>query len=144
MYCTNCGNKLNNNDKFCVNCGEKRTIVENININNNNVNKNNNSGLKIASIILGSVSIIGSILFIFAPFCLILSIIGLILGICALRKEKNVSGILLNSIGFVLSIIITIFIILAFIFMFENIDINNYHSGDRINDYYSDSNHNKF
>ena len=45
---------------------------------------------------------------------------------------------------FVLSIIITIFIILAFIFMFENIDINNYHSGDRINDYYNEYNHNKF
>ena len=53
MYCTNCGNKLNDTDKFCVNCGEKRTIVENINVNNNNINKNNNgsNGLKIASII---------------------------------------------------------------------------------------------
>ena len=146
MYCTNCGNKLNDTDKFCVNCGEKRTIVENINVNNNNINNNNNgsNGLKIASIILGTISIGGSLLFIFAPFCFILSIIGLILGICALKKGKNVSGILLNSIGFVLSIIITIFIVLAFIFMFEHVDMDNYDYGDRINDYYNEYNHNKF
>ena len=144
MYCTNCGNKLNNNDNFCNNCGEKRIELENVNVNNGVVKNNNNNGMKIASIILGSISIVGSLMFIFAPFCFILSIIGLILGICSLKKGKNVPGILLSSIGFVLSIIMTIFIILLFMFMFENIDSNYYHDGNEFYEYYNEYNHNKF
>lgn len=144
MYCTNCGNKLNNNDNFCNNCGEKRVELENVNVNNNNVNNNNSNGMKIASIILGSISIVGSLMFIFAPFCFILSIIGLILGICALKKGKNVSGILLSSIGFVLSIVMTIFIVLLFMFMFEHVDSDYYHNGNGFNDYYDGYNNNKF
>ena len=141
MYCTKCANKLNNNDNFCNNCGEKRIELENINVNSNVVNKNNSSnGMKTASIILGSISIVGSLMFIFAPFCFILSIIGLILGICALKKGKNVSGILLSSIGFVLSIIMS----LIFMFMFENIDSDYYPYGDGIYDYYDEYNNNKF
>ena len=145
MYCTKCGNKLNNNDNFCNNCGEKRVELENVNVNNNNVNKNNSSnGMKIASIILGSISIVGSLMFIFAPFCFILSIIGLILGICALKKGKNVSGILLSSIGFVLSIIMSVIIVLMFMFMFEHVDSDYYPYGDGIYDYYDGYNNNKF
>ena len=145
MYCTKCGNKLNNNDNFCNNCGEKRVELENVNVNNNVVNKNNSSnGMKIASIILGSISIGGSLLFVFAPFCFILSIIGLILGICALKKGKNVSGILLSSIGFVLSIIMSVIIVMFFIFAFRTAEVNDYQYEEYYDSFYDGYNNNKF
>ena len=145
MYCTNCGNKLNNNDNFCNNCGEKRIELENINVNSNVVNKNNSSnGMKTASIILGSISIVGSLMFIFAPFCFILSIIGLILGICALKKGKNVPGILLNSIGFVLSIIMSVIIVMFFIFAFRTAEVNDYQYEEYYDSFYDGYNNNKF
>ena len=33
MYCSNCGNQINNNSKFCPKCGNK--VVENNQVNNN-------------------------------------------------------------------------------------------------------------
>lgn len=143
VYCTNCGNKLNDNDKFCTSCGEKRDRIV-INKNTDNVNGNsvrrNDSGMKIASIVLGSISILAALMFIFAPVGLLLSIIGLVLGLCALKKGKNVVGILLSSIGLVLSIGITVFIVCMFIFMFNEIDTNNYQYEDYYDQFYDEFN----
>lgn len=121
MYCSNCGIK-NDENNYCVNCGNK--------LNNNNnviVNKESN-GLKTASIVLGILGIIGAVLIVFSPISFVLSLIGLILGIVANKKIRNVSGIILNSIGLFFSIIILGIIWLIIIFMFDN-------SFDEISDY---------
>ena len=46
MYCTNCGQKLNENDKFCTNCGAKILNYTNVNSNyNQNSNVQTDKGL---------------------------------------------------------------------------------------------------
>ena len=157
MYCSNCGNKIeNNNDKYCTNCGTKlennnsKTNDNNQTNINNNDNKNNintNNWLKIASIILGSLSITGSLLIIFAPIAFILSIIGLILTIYSLKKDKNLPGILTNSIGLVLSIIVNIVLIIFIMNIFGTVsdkginwvqDFYNEHWNNSNEDHYID------
>ena len=59
MYCINCGNKINDKNKFCTSCGKEL---------NNNIPINNNNNFKTASIILGSLSIIASLTFIFVSY----------------------------------------------------------------------------
>lgn len=117
MYCSNCGNK-NEGNNYCINCGNK--LINSNNNDNINVIKEDGSGLKTASIVLGILGIIGSLLIIFSPIAFIFSLIGLILGIIAAKKVRNVSGIVLNSIGLILSIIIVGVMILIFSFMFDN------------------------
>ena len=102
MYCSNCGQK-NNNNKFCTNCG--------INLKPTKVKEE--SGMKIASIILGGLGIFANLTIIFSFFGFIISLIGLILGIITTKKEKNIVGIVLNSVALFISIIlISIFIII--------------------------------
>ena len=117
MYCSNCGTK-NEGNNYCVKCGNKLINISN-NI-NNNVVPEEGSGLKTASIVLGILGIIGSILIIFSPISFVFSLIGLILGIVATKKVRNVSGIVLNSIGLVLSLIILGIIGLIFNFVIDN------------------------
>lgn len=113
MYCTNCGNKCNGGN-FCTRCGNKLEELKvdnttmNKGVNNKVVVKEENSGLKTASIVLGILGIVGSLMIVFFPVSFILSLIGLILGIVATKKVKNVVGIILNSVGLFLSIIICI------------------------------------
>lgn len=108
MYCINCGNKLNENDKFCTSCGKK--------IDNSVNNMGTSNGLRTASIVLGVLSIIASVTVIFLSYGFIMSIVGFILAIVALKKGKNTLGIVLNSIGFCLSIIAGI---ILFVFIFR-------------------------
>lgn len=123
MYCTNCGNKINNNDKYCTKCGNKLDS-ENVQFNvNNNIEKKSYSGKKIASIVLGAVSIALSFMVIFAPLGLIISIIGLIFAFLVINKESNVLGILLNSVGLVISL--GICIIFGFVFRYVVDDVKN-------------------
>ena len=116
FFCENCGNKIDNNNNFCVNCGNK---INRVNNNSLNVKNEESNWLKSASIVLGSISIVGCITLIFFPISIILSIIGLILGIIATKKGKNMLGIILNVIGLLLSILI-IFIIVLFMGTFRN------------------------
>lgn len=104
MFCENCGNKLADNALFCPECGVK---VEKRNIENKPVNTNNNvkSGLKTASIVLGVLGIVGALTLIFSIPGFIMSLIGLILGICSTKKVKNVLGIVLSSVGLCISIV---------------------------------------
>ena len=152
MYCSNCGTKIvNDNDKYCTNCGTKldKSNSQTNDNNQNNItnNINNNNWLKIASIILGSLSIAGSLLIIFAPISFILSIIGLILTIYSLKKDKNLPGILTNSIGLVLSIIVNIVLIIIIMNIFGTVsdkginwvqDFYNEHWNNSNEDHYID------
>lgn len=122
MYCNKCGTRLYGDESFCTGCGNKiGDEIKSIN------NKEIKDGKKTASIVLGILSLVGSLLFIFAPLSFILAVIGLILGIVATKKVKNVSGIVLNSIGIFLSLIMSIFIILVFLYAFNSV-------GDTIED----------
>lgn len=96
VYCSNCGTK-NMRNNFCTNCGNKLGVV-------NVDKKSTDNGLKTASIVLGIIGIVGSLTLIFTFVGMLISIIGLILGIAATKKGKNVAGIVLNSVGMVLSI----------------------------------------
>lgn len=116
MYCSNCGTK-NDGNNYCVKCGNKLVIN---NSNNNKDIKEEGNGLKTSSIILGILGIIGSVLIIFSPISFVFSLIGLILGIVATKKVRNVSGIVLNSIGLFLSLIILGIIGLIFNFVIDN------------------------
>ena len=122
MYCINCGNRIDNDDKFCTRCGNKVNIENNAR--NNITEKNSYSGKKIASIILGSISIFLSMLVIFAPLGLGVSIIGLILSFIVLRNEKNILGLVLNIIGFVISLFICIMFLFVIRYVVTDIDTN--------------------
>lgn len=105
MYCTKCGNKLEPSYKYCTKCGIKL-----------NDNQDNNT-LKIISIILG----ISSIIFSFTLFFgFVLSIVGFILSIVSKKYVKNELGIVLNIIGFTLTLIITIILILLVLNVIKN------------------------
>lgn len=128
---------------FCTVCGCRREVEQvNTNYNDNIGNvKSKESGTKSASIVLGIISLVCSILAIFAPFGLIMSIIGLILAFCSLKHGSNLAGILLNSIALVLSLIISIVMILIFAFAIESAGYGDYDSYDdeyydRYDDYY--------
>ena len=103
MYCSNCGKK-NEGNNYCTNCGNK------LNNEDNNTNqivvKKDCNGLKTASIVLGILGIVGSLLIIFSPISFTFSLVGLILGIIANKKIRNISGIVLSSIGLFLSFVI--------------------------------------
>lgn len=116
MNCKSCGSKLNGTENYCANCGAR--------INNDIISIDDNlnrsiENKRVASLVLGIVSI--SLLFvgIFAPISLILAIIGLILAIIAGRKVKNTAGIILNAISLLLSLIVTLIIALIIIFSFN-------------------------
>lgn len=125
MYCTKCGRRLEGENATCTFCNQITTP------------KGNSSDLKTASIVLGIISIVTAVTFLFAILGVILSIIGLILAICALKKVNNASGITLNIVGGVLSLI-NVIILLRIIFLFiqtfgNGIDFinNEYTSGKR-------------
>ena len=50
-FCSNCGNKIENNENFCPKCGKK--LTEDNSNNNNNIGYNNDSKSKIAAGLLG-------------------------------------------------------------------------------------------
>lgn len=112
IFCGNCGNKLNDTALKCERCG---TIVESNQV-NTTTDKDTNvqtNGLAIAGMIIGIVSIIscGS----FSLIGLILSIIGLIKSkkINKAGKSQAIAGIILNILGFGLSIIIVSLYVIA-------------------------------
>lgn len=121
IFCRNCGTKIIDNNRFCTNCGTKLDNIE-------CVNEKENNGLKVVSIVLGIIGIVGSITVVLSPLCLILSLVGLILGIIATKKVNNVSGIVLSSIGLFLSILVSFFIFVWLVI--DEIDYENYYDYD--------------
>lgn len=125
MYCEKCGSKLANNALFCNECGAKVEKKDNdIKPVNKNNKSNNKNGLKTASIVLGILGIVGGITILFSIPGFILSVIGLILGICATKKGKNILGIVLNSVGLFISIVATILSVFVFKYAFDYLKIN--------------------
>lgn len=122
MYCSNCGNKLNSNDKFCSNCGNSINKKEKL-VEDTKESENKASGLKIASIVLGSIAILGNLVIIGTPLSIFLAISGLIIAIISCcKKEKNIIGIVLNGISLLLSILFISFIIKIVKFIPSTID----------------------
>ena len=137
MYCYKCGTRLTGNEKFCFHCGTE--VKTNINI-NSNVKETN--GKKIASIVLGVISLVGVAIVIFSPISLILSLIGLIIGIIASKDVSNVPGIVINAIGLFISLIFTIiiaFIIMIIVNVSNNVDIEDIPWDDITNKVHIDS-----
>ena len=136
MYCISCGNKIENNDKYCTRCGNRLNIDNNSF--NNNVEKKGYSGKKIVSIILGAFSIGFSMLIIFAPIGLVLSIIGLILSFVVINNENNVIGIVLNLIGLLISLCICLLFIFVIRYVVANVDssvIDNFKYNENYNNW---------
>lgn len=122
MYCVKCGNKLVGNENYCISCGNLINYSVNEQV---NVKKN---GDKTISIVLGIFGIVGSLMFIFAPISLILSIVGLVYGIKVNKRVGNVLGIVLNIISLFLSLIISLIIFFALFFSWYTVrdGINNF------------------
>ena len=118
MYCQECGVTLTGNEKYCPNCGCK--------LNHDYTSYNNEfdrtaENKRVASLVLGIISLCTVFIGIFAPIGLILAIIGLFLAIKANKKIPNTPAIIINAIGLFLSAIITIFITLIIIFSYNAI-----------------------
>ena len=98
-FCDNCGQKLKTEDQYCPNCGQKigaRVVI-----------RENKEGLGTASMVIGIISLV--LAFIISVGVFPLAIVGLILGIVnKADKGKKVSGIILNIIAILLSIMIFI------------------------------------
>ena len=108
MYCTNCGNKRENNEKYCINCGTSY-IEDN--------EKTNNSKTKETSLILG---IISFILILIPLISIPLAIISIITGIKEKKEGTGSSiGMIFGIISLILSIILCV-IITLFIFTIKN------------------------
>lgn len=136
MTCSKCRNEVENDSKFCCNCGNNLTEdsingagcfwnnnnQENINQNNQLLNyqqslsindsnsQNSKNGLAIASLVIGIVSLILSLfvnIFVFP-----LAVIGLVLGLSNRNKcGIRMAGIILNIISLVISLLILILLI---------------------------------
>lgn len=113
MYCKNCGRRLEEHEKFCPDCGQKKQEMNQTHPENYHVveKKHNNTT---PSIVLGILSLM-------IPFLgLPLAIIGLVLGIKAKKEENNKAGMILSIIGLILSalmwLLFCFFIIFAIAF----------------------------
>ena len=127
-YCVECGYKLEDDAKFCPSCGKKQPFLDEIKSIDDNKdnqseynevvglndgsdittslmnNKENNNGK--ASLVLGILSIVFSLLLISSP-------IGLILGIIGLLVSKNGKYKSLNAIGIIIFLVIAIILLIV-------------------------------
>lgn len=97
-YCENCGQELTNEDIYCPKCGKNLKKVS---------RRPKKEGLGTAAMVIGIISLVFS--FIINVFIFPLALVGLILGIVnKAQKGKKVSGIVLNSIAMIVSILVFI------------------------------------
>ena len=92
MYCTKCGNKVSNTQSYCTNRGNK--------LNCDKIKQNKQDDLMISSLIIGILSIIGTITC--SIFILPLAIFGLVLGLKSAKKLNM--GVILNLIAIIVSV----------------------------------------
>lgn len=108
-FCEHCGEKIGKDEKFCSKCGKKVTdgkVVEN----KNKSTGSNKESLGTASLVIGIISLVLS--FIINLFVLPLALVGLILGIVNKAKNgKKISGIILNVVAMLLSVIVFVVLI---------------------------------
>lgn len=124
MYCSNCGNKIGEGNSFCTKCGIR--VVGG----RNNTVKNEKNGLKTASLVLGTMGIVGSLTLILSPLAFVLSLVGIILGVIAKKSVKNVEGILVSSIGLCLSSLMFAISMLVIYFVIEPDNFNTEYEED--------------
>lgn len=125
MFCKNCGNRLNENEKFCGRCGTKIITTNNVTIDNSilnqqiqtndGINQSINANLPVdqvkkdkskknaISIVLGIVSLV--LVSILLMFIWPVSIVGIVFGALALKENKKYKiGLILNIISLVIAI----------------------------------------
>ena len=108
-YCKFCGSQIEDNAKFCPNCGarlEEERVVNNISSNEEDLPTN---GLGIAGFILSLVSIFVPIVYWYFP------IIALVLSSIAFAHREGKAQKGLTKAGFIISLVITILKILIVI-----------------------------
>ena len=125
MYCEKCKKDVEDGAKFCPRCGEKAVKkteeVKETKAVKKEV-KEESSGLGIAGMVIGIISLLLSWLLVF----ILLPVIGLILSCCAKGKKGfKIAGIILNG----LAILVTIILIFVYInvgtsLIFHTIDKN--------------------
>ncbi len=136
-FCANCGHQIQENADVCLNCG---VLLHKDDVNNSKV-RVPGQGMGIASLVLGIIAAVWTLLTLlalgnldlvsslgyyytmfdivafdigFTLFSLTPSILGLIFSIISLKKHKsglNLSGLILNSISLFLTVIVFIYII---------------------------------
>jgi len=136
-YCTNCGHEVNNGADYCLNCGKR--LIKNTNIKTIRRRQNSNESLNIIGMVLSIISflsiftfslLIGDIIgllkgeyFITKLFVsifwisifIIPIIIGFVVSIVALKKEKTIYGI----VGIITSIVSFTFVVLTAIYLIK-------------------------
>jgi uncharacterized membrane protein HdeD (DUF308 family) len=142
MFCKVCGLNIDDNAKSCPNCGaafmndpyaqsvitEPSVMVQ---------PTSTNDGLAVASLVLGIVSASFSIIcclpYVTAILGFLCAIVGLILGIFALKTKKRtqaIVGLSLSAVAIVVSVVVIIFWTVVFL----NADHTN--SGSQTNDFF--------
>lgn len=157
MFCKNCGNELGTNEKFCTSCGSKiemstntepkeevkkeilnvSPIVENSN-NSTNINTKVEKlkGLKIASLVLGIISLV---FFLLNIILIPLELTGLILAIVYIvNNKKFCAGIVLNIIAMIISVTIFFLGTTALVSFAEYVDKNPNEFGKKMENFLDD------
>lgn len=133
--CPNCKAKVDQNSKFCTNCGTSLNEVEKkeeVKVEATAQSTNNapkGEGLGTASMILGIISLVLSFVtwLVFPIILLVLTIlVGLILGIVNLAQGgKKFAGLILNGISIVTGVA-SFVIVYVFVFTFLGLELFNY------------------
>lgn len=114
-YCKYCGQEIDKTDEYCPKCGKSQSDEIKIN------NKANKEGLGTTSMILGIISLI--LAFIINLFVLPLALAGLIIGIVnKAQNGKKVSGIILNGIAMIVSVLVFIALIVLLVMVVDDYD----------------------
>lgn len=114
-YCKYCGKEIDKTDEYCSKCGKSQ--LDQV-VSNNKINK---EGLGTASMVIGIISLIFS--FLISVFIFPLALIGLILGIVnKAQNGKKVSGIVLNGIAMIVSVLVFIALIVLLVIAVDDYD----------------------
>ena len=154
MKCTKCGKEIGKTDLFCQYCGtevkkeeektkavEKKTAtkkaekVEAVKVEEKKEDNKSGNGLAIASMVLGIIGIVFSL--IAGPGAFLFPLLALIFGLCSKKSGYKTAGIVTSIVGFVIELIITILAVTLFSSLIGL--AGSYY--DYYNDYYDDYNY---
>lgn len=110
MYCSKCGKLNDDNANFCVNCGNM--LKNNLDSSNQNiiinhyeiVEKKKRSGMAVAGMILGIISIPYYIILVFGLLSFVFSLVGINATIDNEKKGRNqaIAGLVMSIVSFFL------------------------------------------
>lgn len=130
MECKKCGKEVKKTDKFCQYCGaelkkeetktkstatkaiEKKEEVKEEVVAEKVETKKSGNGLAIASMILGIIGIVLSL--IIGPIAFLFPLLALIFGLCSKKSGFKTAGIVTSIVGFVIGIIYLILSVVLF------------------------------